>query len=72
MHSDQQSPKPLTETHKAQIITPNPQPHSHPQPPTPLNQTHPPRLEGLHVMNQNVALIREINELRREIKVGGV
>lgn len=28
------------------------------------------RLEGLHVMSQNVALIREINELRREIKVG--
>ncbi|KAI8472173.1 MAG: hypothetical protein J3K34DRAFT_519934 [Monoraphidium minutum] len=26
------------------------------------------RLEGLHVMSQNVALIREINELRREIK----
>ncbi|GBF89931.1 cilia- and flagella-associated protein [Raphidocelis subcapitata] len=26
------------------------------------------RLEGLHVMGQNAALIREINELRREIK----
>jgi hypothetical protein len=33
----------------------------------PLLHVH--RLEGLHVMSQNVALIREINELRREIKV---
>ena len=28
------------------------------------------RVEGLRVMQQNVALIKEINELRREIKVG--
>jgi hypothetical protein len=30
-------------------------------------ETH--RVEGLRVMQQNVALIKEINELRREIKV---
>jgi hypothetical protein len=30
-------------------------------------ETH--RVEGLKVMQQNVALIKEINELRREIKV---